>query len=171
MKNVRAFRNFACFTAMLSTAAVFGFADELAVGAAQPDWHATDLQGHAISTSDFKNKVVIVDFWATWCAPCVAEIPGYIELEKKYSAQGLVLVGISMDTTGAEAVQKFAESKKLNYPVVLATDDLVHTFGDPEAIPTTFVFDRSGRLAYKKFGAMKPDAFEAIVKPLVEKKG
>lgn len=133
-----------------------------------PDWELTDLEGQPLRSSDFKGKVLVVDFWATWCAPCVSEIPGYIELQKKYEAQGLAFVGLSLDAGGPDVVRKFVKAHKVNYPVGLAGDQVQAAFGGFEAIPTTFVIGRDGRIAYKKTGAMKKSEFEEILKPLLK---
>lgn len=153
------------------SAAVPARAEEAAASTEKPkapEWTVTDLDGQKIRSTDFKGKVLVVDFWATWCAPCVSEIPGYVELQKKYGDQGLVFVGLSMDEAGPTVVRNFVKAHKLNYRVGLAGDDVPSAFGGFEAIPTTFVIDRDGRIAYKKTGAMKKADFEEILKPLLK---
>ena len=108
--------------------------------------------------------MLVLDFWATWCGPCRTEIPGYSALAKKYAADGLAIVGVSVDQGGAAAVRKFETVEKPGYPVVLADDRIADEFGGIEAIPTTFIIDRRGMIRYHKVGAMPAAEFESIVK-------
>ncbi|HEU5080142.1 MAG TPA: TlpA disulfide reductase family protein [Opitutaceae bacterium] len=134
------------------------------------DWQATDLSGKPVSSKDLRGKVVVVDFWATWCGPCVSEIPGYVSLQKKYADKGLQVVGLSVDQAGPDVVKKFVAAHKMDYTVGMASDEVQQAFGGFEAIPTTFVFDREGKVVYSKVGAMPEAAFESVLKPLLEKK-
>lgn len=134
------------------------------------EWQATDLQGKSVSSKDLRGQVVVVDFWATWCGPCVSEIPGYVNLQQKYADKGLRIVGLSVDQAGPEVVKKFVAAHKMTYTVGMATDEAQQAFGGFEAIPTTFVFDREGKVAYSKVGSMPEESFEAVLKPLIDKK-
>jgi thiol-disulfide isomerase/thioredoxin len=132
-------------------------------GQPAPAWKLKDLAGHEVSSDQFKGKVVVLDFWATWCGPCVSEIPGYIELQKKYGPAGLVIVGISVDQNGPAPVKKFVAAKGMNYTVVMGDDAVAEAFGGIEAIPTTFLIDRAGRIVHQKTGAMAHDEYEQLV--------
>ena len=142
-------------------------ADQGSALALAPTWKLKDLNGKEVSSDQFKGKVLIVDFWATWCGPCLSEIPGYIELEKKYGAKGLAIVGVSLDRQSPKYVQKFARDHGMNYTIVMGDEDVVAAFGNFDAIPTTFLIDREGRIAHQKTGAMPHDQYEAIVKKVL----
>lgn len=134
------------------------------VGMDAPALSLKDLDGKPVSLAALKGKVVVVDFWATWCGPCQAEIPGYIELQKKYADQGLVIVGVSLDTKKAGEVKKFVTAKGMNYPVAIGSLDNVDAFGGFEVIPTTFLIGRDGKVLHQKSGAMDHAEYEAILK-------
>jgi len=134
-----------------------------------PGWSLVDMDGAPISAESLKGKVVVVDFWATWCPPCVREVPGYVALQKQY-AKDLVIVGISLDrgNDAAGKVREFAERHEVNYPLALADGDVVAAFGsvagDIRAIPTTFLIDRDGNVRHHKVGSMETADYEKIIR-------
>jgi len=114
--------------------------------AAAPSWELNDVGGKPLKLSDFKGKVVILDFWATWCPPCRAEIPGFVALQNKYADKGLTVIGVSVDEQGPSVVKPFMRQLKMNYPVVMADQKIIADYGGIEAIPTTFIIDREGAI-------------------------
>lgn len=129
-----------------------------------PAWKLKGLDGREVSSDQFKGKVVVLDFWATWCGPCVEEIPGYIALQKKYGARGLVVVGVSLDRKGPAHVKQFARANGMDYTLVMGDDEVVEAFGNFQAIPTTFLISRDGRILNQKTGAVPPAEYEKLVK-------
>ena len=119
-----------------------------------------DIRGKPFALSDYKGKVVLLDFWATWCPPCRKEIPGFIELFNSYRSRGLVVIGVSMDESTSD-VKRFARQLKMNYPILMGAgrDDLQQAFGDLP-LPTAFVIARDGRICGKHDGFTTKEQFE-----------
>jgi len=118
-----------------------------------PAFTATDVTGKQISTAQLRNKIVLINFWATWCPPCREEIPALIELQKKYKDQ-LQIVGIAQDSGSAEDVRRFMDANGMNYPSVLSTAEIEKLFPAVYALPTTFLLDHDGRIAQKHVGLL-----------------
>lgn len=132
-----------------------------------PDFELKDANGKVVHLSDYKGKVVLLDFWATWCGPCKVEIPWFMEFQRKYKDRGFEVLGVSMDDDGWKAITPFVNQKKINYRIVLGDDKTGDQYGGLEALPTTFVIDRSGRIASVHVGlAGKKDFSDAIEKLL-----
>ena len=142
-------------------------ADAGTIGSLAPDFELADLSGKKVRLSDFKGKVVILDFWATWCGPCRMEIPHFVRLQSKYRAQGLAIVGLSLDADGEKSVRPFADEHDVNYTMLLANGETANLYGGVVGIPTTFVLDRQGRIVKKFIGVMPPEAFEEAIRPLL----
>jgi thiol-disulfide isomerase/thioredoxin len=132
-----------------------------------PDWELTDLNGKPVKFSDFRGHVLIVDFWATWCAPCRVEIPHFVELQKQYGDKGLTVIGVSLDEQGPEVVKKFAKRFGVNYPIVIGNEKVVGAYGGIDAIPTTFVIDRQGRVVSRHMGYDDKAVFEKEIQSLL----
>jgi thiol-disulfide isomerase/thioredoxin len=124
-----------------------------------------DLDGRDISPASFRGKVVIINFWATWCPPCRAEIPDLIALQTKYRDQ-LQIIGISEDEESAETVKRFATEHKMNYPIVMTTRDLERSFPGVSALPTSFIVDRDARVVQKHVGMLIAETTEQETRAL-----
>ena len=132
---------------------------------AAPAWKLKNLDGQFVVSGQFKGKVVVIDFWATWCPPCRAEIPGYVALQEKYGQDGLAIVGISVDNQGPEVVKQFVAKNHMNYTVVMGDESVAAAFGGVDAIPTTFIVDRQGNIRDQKVGAVERADFERRLLP------
>ncbi len=134
---------------------------------AAADFTVTSINGAPVSLASLKGKVVLLDFWATWCGPCVYEIPAFINLKNKYGKDGFEIIGLSVDRDKS-AVTDFVREKGINYPVAFADGDLQEKYGGIRGIPTTFLIDRSGRIADKIVGAHEESFFDKKIKKLLE---
>jgi thiol-disulfide isomerase/thioredoxin len=121
-----------------------------------PSLNVTSLAGNPFGLADLKGKVMVVDFWATWCGPCVREIPGYIALQKRYGERGLVVVGLSVDSKGATTLEAFAKARGVNYPLALATPEIIDAFGRIQGLATTLLIDREGTSDTRKSAQWTP---------------
>ncbi len=132
-----------------------------------PDWEVKRLDGSIMSSAELAGKVGVLDFWATWCPPCKEEIPGYIEMQRELEAKGVVIVGVSLDRGGPSVVEKFGQQYQINYPLVMGDEQIVNAFGGIEAIPTTFLIDRSGQVRHRKVGMMERSEYEPLIRSLL----
>jgi peroxiredoxin len=132
-----------------------------------PDFTLNDSNGTSIKLSDYKGKVVLLNFWATWCEGCKTEIPWFIEYESKYKGSGLAVIGASMDDDGWKVVKPFVEEKKMNYPVVLCNEELCKQYG-VDALPVTVLIDRKGKIAETYSGVVDRAACEAKIQSLLK---
>jgi peroxiredoxin len=131
-----------------------------------PGWEVKDLDGNALGSASLRGKVVVLDFWATWCPPCRKEIQGFVDIQKRLGDKGVQVVGLS---AGEEpnVVKKFGANAAVNYPLAVDDGRIAEAFGGVNALPTTFVIDRTGRIAARHVGYTSVKEFERDILPLL----
>jgi len=138
------------------------------IGSRLPEFSVKDLQGHEISSAELRGKVVLIDFWATWCQPCKKEMPGYQKLLDQYGSRGFTVVGFKFDTMmDTEDPILFAKDIGVRYPLAVADHDLKQKFGGIQGLPTTMLYDRLGILRQKIVGFEYTDVVESEIKPVL----
>lgn len=147
-----------------------------AVAPLAPDFTLKDLQDKDVSLSQLKGKVVLVNFWATWCEPCRIEIPWLIELQQKYGTRGFVVLGLSVDDEGKKVVAPYVEKERfdvngkkeaMNYPILLSTDEVVHKFGGLIGYPTSVLISRDGRQVKRITGIISFEEIDKAIQSLL----
>lgn len=134
---------------------------------AAPQFDLKDSNGKSAKLSDYKGKVVLLNFWATWCGPCKIEIPWFAEFEQQFKDKGFAVLGIAMDDEGWEVVKPYIEKHKVNYRVIMGNDSVANIYGGVESLPTSFIIDRDGKIAAIHIGLVsKGDYHSEIVQLL-----
>lgn len=134
-----------------------------------PDFALKDSKGNTVRLSDHKGKIILVNFWATWCGPCRMEIPGFVKLYEKYKDKGFTIIGISVDQAGWQVIKPFMKEHKINYPIVLYNNKVITDYGGIRSIPTTFFINSDGEVLERIIG-LRPDSyFEGKIKELLAK--
>ena len=133
-------------------------------GVQAPGFTLVSLDGSKVSLSDFRGKAVLLNFWATWCPPCKVEMPWFVDLQKQYAKDGLVVLGVAMDDSAPAEIAKFASSMGVNYPVLLGTDKVSDDYGDVQYLPTTFYIGRDGAIVDKMTGLLDRKDIDNAVK-------
>jgi len=130
-----------------------------------PNFSLLNLQGDLVSLSDYKGKVVLLNFFATYCPPCRIEMSDFVELQRKYGPKGFVVLAISVDQNPHIVLPRFVEAMRLNFPVLIATSKVLEDYGDIYALPVTFIIDRDQKIMKRFLGMVTKD----MVEPLIEK--
>lgn len=133
-----------------------------------PDWNLKDITGRSIRLRDYKGKVVLLNFWATWCSPCLAEIPELVKWQKKYP--GLQIIGITYPPQRRREILRAVRQRKINYPIIQGTTELKAFFTTSETLPWTVVVDAAGNLQIRIEGILYPDEFTEKILPLLPPK-
>jgi peroxiredoxin len=133
-----------------------------------PEFTLKDSGGKTVKLSDYKGKIVLLNFWATWCGPCKIEIPWFMDFEQQYKDRGFAVLGVSMDEDGWTAVKPYIEQHKINYRVLLGNDTVSSLYGDVESLPTTFVIDRDGRVASVHIGLVSKSEYQNDITNLLD---
>ena len=160
--------NFKKFLVVGLLFAVFGTVSSFAQSRDKaPNFSLKTGDGKVVELAKLKGRVVVLNFWATWCGPCRKEIPGFLEAYEKYRSKGLEIVGISLDQSGWDVVKPFVEKARITYPVVVGDGKLANAYGGIQAIPTTVIVDREGNIASRHVGYFTPVAFERLIKEML----
>lgn len=134
-----------------------------------PQLELRDLDGRVVRLSDYHGKVVLINFWATWCPPCRAEMPDLVRLQREHRKQGLQIIGITYPPEKKARVRRFARSIKVNYPIILGTRQIKARFSSDETLPLTIVIDRDGKITDIISGILLREEFDEKIKPLLMK--
>jgi peroxiredoxin len=132
-----------------------------------PDFTLSDASGQSVRLSDFRGKVVLLNFWATWCAPCRVEIPLLIGFQQTYRNRDFVILGVSLDESW-KSVKPYIDKKKMNYRVMIGNADVTNQYGGLEVIPTTLIIDKTGRIAATHLGLCSRNEYEADIQALLK---
>ena len=155
--------------ALVALVIAFSAASVLGQGTTAPQFAVKDLNGRSVRLSDYQGKVVLVNFWATWCPPCRAEMPDLVKLQSEYGKDGLQIIGVTYPPEEKARVRTFANSLKVNYPIVLGTRELKARFSSEEILPLTVVIDRDGKVSDIISGILLRQEFDEKIKPLLKK--
>jgi peroxiredoxin len=133
-----------------------------------PAFALPDFKGGTVRLSDYKGKVVLLNFWATWCSPCLAEIPELVKLQKAHQARGLQIIGIAWPDDNPRRVAATMRRLRINYPIARGSEQTIAAFGVADVLPVTIIIDRDGTVKDRIPGILQPDEFEQKVRPLLE---
>ena len=131
-----------------------------------PDFKLKSLDGKPVNLESLRGKVVFLNFWATWCGPCRAEVPDLVALQERYKTR-LQIIGLDVDDDDAAEVQKYIDETGINYPVAMTSDDVRFAYGGIPALPTSFVLDTEGRVVQKHVGLLDPALYETEIRALL----
>jgi len=135
-----------------------------------PEFALKDSDGRTAKIADYEGKVLLLNFWATWCGPCKIEIPWFVDFEQRFKDRGFAVLGVAMDEEGWEEVKPYIEQKKVNYRVVIGTDQVADLYGGVSSLPTSFLIDRDGKIAGVHVGLVSKSVYENEIEQLLVKK-
>ena len=134
-----------------------------------PQFEFKDIDGRTVRLSDYQGKVVLINFWATWCPPCRAEMPDLVRLQREHGREGLQIIGVTYPPEEKTRVRRFARSLKVNYPIILGTRQIKSRFSSDETLPLTVVINRDGKVSDIISGILLREEFDEKIKPLLMK--
>ena len=132
-----------------------------------PQFHLRDIEGRVFDLARLEGKVAFIDIWATWCIPCIIEIPSHIDLYEAYADDGLAVLGITVRSGGADDIRHVVERLGIDYPILVGDDDVMSAFGGVEGFPTNFLITRNGKI-YKRYLGVYPNKKEIVEKDILE---
>jgi peroxiredoxin len=135
-----------------------------AKGQLAPEFELKDLAGKSVHLADYHGKVVLLNFWATWCPPCKEEMPWFVDLQQRYGAQGLQVIGVAMDDSSQQTIESFTKRLGVNYPVLLGKESIAQAYGDVQFLPDTFYIGRDGKIVAHVQGLVNRKDIEEQVK-------
>ncbi len=133
-----------------------------------PEFSLKDINGNIVHSKDLKGKIILIDFWTTWCMPCRMEIPHLIKLQEKYAKKGFTVLGINLENKKREVIKAFAQKNKINYPILMGDQKTAGKFGSIQSIPTAFLIDKEGNINSKFVGYKKQQVFERAIERLLD---
>jgi peroxiredoxin len=134
-----------------------------------PDFTLTSLDGRPVSLHELRGKIVLLNFWATWCAPCKVETPWFVDIYQQYRPKGLEIVGVSMDDGGRDQVARFAKAYQINYPILLGNAAVADAYGGVRFLPQTYLLDADGKITKRMFGIQQKATLEADIQAAMRK--
>lgn len=134
-----------------------------------PDFTLSDASGKPVKLSDFRGKVVLLNFWATWCPPCKVEIPWFVEFQKTYGHRDFVVLGVSLDEDGWTTVKPYMDENHINYRMMIGNSDIAALYGGLDSLPVTLIIDKSGRIVSTHVGLVSKSGYNAEIEPLLSK--
>jgi thiol-disulfide isomerase/thioredoxin len=140
-------------------------------GQLAPDFRLDTLDGKSVQLSSFRGQAVLLNFWATWCGPCKIEMPWFVELQKQYGPAGLQVIGVAMDDSSKEDIEKFVKEMGVNYPILLGKEAVGEEYGGVNVLPTTFFLDRDGKIVAREFGLQSRSIFVDNIKKALSQGG
>jgi peroxiredoxin len=153
--------------ALFLSSTVYSSEIDTQIGKKVPAWELIDLNGKPVQSEKYKGKVIILNFWATWCPPCRAEMPDFMKLHAAYKDKGVTFLGISLDQ-GLGPVKRYVRTEKVNYPILMGNSKMVADYGNFSAIPQTFVIDAEGRINKQFMGLVKFEKLEKVIQSLID---
>ena len=155
------------FLVLAGAVLLTGCSDVESAGEKAPNFSLRDINDRTVRLSDYEGDVIILNFFATWCFPCISEIPAFVELVDEYGDKDFTVIGVSVDRTNTSTLGQFAANYGINYPVLLDDGHVSKAYGPIHSIPVTFIINREGNIVEKIMGSRNKQQFEKLIKPLL----